>query len=218
MVKRKIIFDKYDTAVYFWTLASWSCPTPEPLTAQVEVLGRIDGPLDVSTALTGDIRYGSRPLDVRLESSEGTRLERKARIDDLVDRLHGQRVKVWVPDDPDHYLVARLSVTPEYNTLAHTAVVIKGTCEPWKYANDETEVAATAKGETPYAVKLPNDRRPVCPSIVVKGSVRIEYNGGSFTLTEGTYKLPDIILTEGENVAQVTGSGSVTFTYRKAVL
>lgn len=218
MLKRKITFDDYDTAVHFWTLAAWSCPTPEPVTNLVDAPGRVDGPLDFSTALTGDIRYSTRPLEVRLESSEGSRLDRQARIDDLVNRFHGQRVNVWLPDDASRYLVARLSVFPEYNDLAHAAVVITGTCEPWRYDNQETVVSVTAQGEEVQVVTLTNDRRPVCPMIDVLGEVRVEYNGGSFALSEGLYKLPDIILTKGENVVHVFGTGSATFTYRKAVL
>jgi hypothetical protein len=218
MLKRKILLNDYNTAEHFWTLAGWSCPTPEPVTNLVEVPGRVDGPLDASTALTDDIRYTTRPLEVRLESSEGTRLERKARIDDLVRLFHGQRVMVWGPDDAEHYLVARLSVKPEYNDLAHAAVVVTGTCEPWLYANDETQVSVAVESEELQAVTLSNDRRPACPMITVTGEVRVEHNGSSFTLSEGVYKLPDVVLVQGENVVQVAGAGSATFTYRKAVL
>lgn len=369
MIKRKIIIDDYDTAEHFWTLAGWSCPTPEPVTELVDVPGRIDGPLDASTALADDIRYASRPLEARLESSEGTRQERKVRIDELVARFHGQRVKLWGPDDEGRYLMARLSVVPEYNDLAHAAVVVTGTCEPWLYDNEETHVGvllcgknifdnqnlvtiirnygeaqpidtgvrclvknpitwtydllkvapievlvgktitlsykATASGantprvclgycsadgdvrvqkaislgysdslslsvepsalvdckyvglwlysnhtgtsvegdyidfvnlqievgdtatdyeaysagtSSPQTVTLTNDRRPVCPLITVQGEVGVEYNGGSFALSDGAYKLPDVMLTPGENVVQVSGTGAAAFTYRKAVL
>lgn len=218
MIKRKIIIDDYDTAEHFWTLAGWSCPTPEPVTELVDVPGRIDGPLDASTALTDDIRYTTRPLEVMLETSEGTRQERQTRIDELIARFHGQRVKVWGPDDAGHYLVGRLSVVMEYNDLAHAAVGITGTCEPWKYDNEETVVSVSVASEEPQAVTLTNDRRPVCPAITVQGAVNVEYKGSSFALSDGAYNLPDIILTKGENVVQVSGSGAATFTYRKAVL
>lgn len=218
MIKRKIIFDDYDTADHFWTLASWLCPEPEPVTNLIDVPGRIDGPLDASTALTDDIRYGTRPLEARLESSEGTRQERQSRINELVNRFHGQRVRVWGPDDAGRYLVARLSVTPEYNDLAHAAVVVTGACEPWKYDNEETVVSVAVEGEEPQAVNLTNDRRPVSPVIIVKGSVNVVYKGSSYALSEGTYKLADIMLNQGDNELHVTGTGAAAFTYRKAVL
>lgn len=367
MQKRKIIIDDYDTAEHFWTLAGWSCPTPEPVTELVEVPGRIDGPLDASTALTDDIRYTSRPLEVMLETSEGTRQERQARIDELIARFHGQRVKVWGPDDAGHYLVTRLNVVPEYNDLAHAAVAVTGTCEPWKYDNEETHVGALLCGknlintaelstgysngttlssldtgiratwaagefaystlkllplamlegkrltlscniatesnaapsvrigyasadtivrksvdvltqsgsitfdvkspgpeyqllilwlysnngtktseltkgdyvdytnlqleisdtatdyeayvaESPKVVTLPNDRRPACPTITVQGEVNVAHNGNSYALSDGVYKLPDIVLTKGGTEVQVSGTGAAAFTYRKAVL
>lgn len=367
MLKRRIIFDDYDTAANFWTLASWSCPEPEPVTDLVEVPGRIDGPLDFSTVLTDDISYNSRPLDVRLESSEGTRLERKARIDNMVNKLHGQRVKIWLPDDANRYLVGRLSVVMEYNDMAHAAVNVSATCEPWKYDNEETHVGAllcgknifdnqnlvsilsnqgkaepidtgvrsivknpstwaydllkvapievlvdktitlkytaTASGAntprvcigycnedgnvrtqkvisqeyndslrmtvesdaladckyvcmwlysnhtgtskagdyidytnlqleiggratdyepytvvSPQLINLTNDRRPVCPMITAHGEVNVSHNGASYALSDGIYKLPDILLKAGATPLQVSGTGAVAFTYRKAVL
>ncbi|MBO5123423.1 MAG: hypothetical protein J6B99_09735 [Oscillospiraceae bacterium] len=139
--KRKIIFDDYDTAANgLWTLAAWALSDAEPVTNFIDVPGRLDGPLDASTALTGDIQYSPRTLEATLESSEGTRLEREERIDYMVNKLHGQRVKIWLPDDADHYLVGRLRIKKEYNDLAHAAVKVTGTCEPWRYENDETVV------------------------------------------------------------------------------
>lgn len=218
MQKRKIIINDYDTATYFWTLASWSCPTPSPVTNMVNVTGRVDGPLDFSTVLTGDIMYNTRTLTARLESSEGSRLDRQARIDYMINRFHGRKVKVWLPDDPDHYVIGRLDVKQEYNDLAHAAVNLTAVCEPWKHATEETAVSVAVQESTPQMVTLVNDRRPACPVITVTGEVNVEHKGGRFALSDGTYKLPDIVLTQGDNELQVSGAGSVTFTYRKAVL
>ena len=216
--KRKIIFDDYDTAVNgLWTLAACRLSEATPVTSLVEIPGRVDGPLDLSTALTGDIRYQPRTLEVTLESSEGTRQDRKKKIDYMVNKLHGQRVKIWLPDDGLHYLLGRLSITEEYNDLVHASVRVTATCEPWRYDNDESVGNVTlTSGATD--IELPNDRRPVCPVITVQGSLKLVYEGSTYNLSSGTYTLPDLLLKQGGQTVKVSGSGSVTFTYRKAVL
>jgi hypothetical protein len=218
MQKRKIIFDTYDTvADGLWTLASCVLGDAEPQEILLDIPGRLDGPLDASEALTGDVQYDPRPLEVLLESSEGTRQERKARIDAMVNRLHGRRVAVWLPDDPDHYVIGRLSVKPQYNDLAHAAVQVSATCEPWRYATDETEVTVAVENNT-QEVNLENDRRRTYPTAVVQGAVTVSYGGHSLSLGEGSHVLTGIPLGQGDHVVTVSGTGSVTFTYRRAVL
>jgi hypothetical protein len=219
MQKRKIIFDTYDTAADgLWTLASCVLGDAEPVTTLLDIPGRLDGPLDASEALTGDIQYGPRPLEVTLESSEGTRLERKARIDYMVNLLHGRRVPVWLPDDPGHYVIGRLSVRPQYNDLAHAAVQVSATCEPWRYATEETEVTVEVGGSH-KDITLTNDRRKVYPTATVVGEIEVtDEKGHSFALGEGTHLLTGLPLGLGNHVVTVFGMGSVTFTYRRAVL
>lgn len=216
--KRKIIFDNYDTAVDgLWTLAACVLSDAEPVTNFIDVPGRLDGPLDASTALTGDVLYKPRVLEVTLESSEGTRLEREARINQMVDTLHGRRAQIWLPDDDAHYLAGRLRVQKNYNDLAHAAVTVTATCEPWRYENDETVYEVTVAGDTTTVV-LENARRPVCPMLAVQGEVQLEYDGSSYALSEGTYQLPSLYITQAGQIVNIAGNGSVTFTYRKAVL
>ena len=146
--KRKILFNNYDTAVDgLWTLAACVLGDAEPVTNYISVPGRLSGPIDASTALTGDVLYNSRTLSARLESSEGTRQEREERINQMVHQLHGQRVQIRLPDDETHYLVGRLSIKREYNDLAHAAVAVSAVCEPWRYENEDTFVAAWLCGK-----------------------------------------------------------------------
>ncbi len=368
--KRKVILNSYDTAVDgLWTLAACELSDAEVVTNYIDVPGRLDGPLDASTVLTGDVTYKPRTLSLQLESSEGTRQEREARIDYMVNKLHGQRVKIWLPDDAAHYLVGRISVKKEYNNLAHAAVTVSAVCEPWRYENEETfgsallcgknlldnqnlhpvihnygsaetidtgvrsvntrgstwayvllrvlpievlagktitvNYTATASGantprfalgycsadgevraqthtslaytdtvtmlvearfladcdyvgiwlysnhtgtavegdyidytnlqvevgteateyeayeagaSSPQEVILTNARRPAIPLLTVQGEVRLEYDDSSYALSEGTYQLPAIQLRQEEHTVKVSGTGTVTFTYRKAVL
>ncbi len=221
--KRTIILGDYDTAAHgLWTLTAWEFPEPDPVENLVQVPGRIQGPLDLSTALTGgEPRYSSRPLSITLESSEGTREARGARISDMVNRLHGQRLQIILPDHPNHYAVGRLSVRMLYNDPAHASVEVLGTCEPWLYARDETAVPLTATTAEQAATLRNSGAMPVVPLVTISGAsaaVQLRYGVNSWTLSAGDYKLPALRLTPGDHVIYYSGAGTASITYREAVL
>ena len=223
MQKRTIKLDDYDTAAHgLWTLSAWDFPAPEPVQNLVHVPGRIAGPLDLSAVLTnGEPRYSSRSLLATLESSEGTREARSARIAELVNRFHGQRVNIVPPDHPDHYAVGRLAVRELYNDLSHAAAEVSGVCEPWLYAMDETAVQLTAATAEKSATLRNAGAMPVTPLVVVSGSgvsFMLRYGENSWSLSAGTYKLPALRLTPGDHVVRYSGTGSASITYREAVL
>lgn len=242
MEKRTVKMGDYDTAANGWTLAAWEFPEPEVVTNLVEVPGRAQGPLDLSTALTGETRYGSRSLSVTLETSEGDRLARDAQISALVNQLHGQRVDIVLPDKTTHYAVGRLAIETLYSDMAHASVQVSGVCEPWLYAAEETEVSGGVSADaetTSTTVELVNSGLlTVVPVIEVSKlklgdaetvSIILTYSppgaalvGYSVTLSEGEYRWPALRLTPGTHTVTVThssgGMAKVAFTYREAVL
>lgn len=224
MEKRTIKLGDYDTAADgLWTLTDWEFTEPDPETNLVSVPGRSRGPLDLSTVLTdGEPRYGSRPLSISLESSEGDRMAREARISAMVNQLHGRRVNIVLPDHPLHYAVGRLTVETKYNDIAHASVEVKGTCEPWLYAAKETvvQVEATTEEQT---LRLRNAGvMTVVPVLEVEAEtddyIRIGYGTASLALSAGTHTWPTLLLTPGDHVITYSGAGTLTITYREAVL
>lgn len=220
MTKRGLIIGNYNTAAELWTLTELVFGDPVQETNYVDVPGRRQGPLDLSAALTdGDPVYGSRPLTATFESSEGTRLEREARISAMVNDLDGLRFNIVLPDDPHHYIVGRVSVAKLYNDLAHASVKVTATCEPWRYNEAETVVALTAAATTKTATLLNSGRLAVVPLLEVRGGdVVLVYGAYSWGLSAGAYALPDLLLQRGDNVVTYSGAGALTFTYREAVL
>lgn len=222
MEKRKIVFGSYDTALQGpWTLTNWELDSVSIRANYVEVPGR-DGDLDLSTALTDGVpRYGNRNLTVSLECSEGTRLEREAMINTMINWLDGWRLNIILPDDPDHYLTGRVHVAREYNDPAHAAVTVTSVCDPWRYNARETVVKLTAR-ETEQEALLTNDgRRTVVPLLLIEGegaSVSLKFGTASWVLSAGSYQLPDLVLNQGGDVIKYSGTGSLTFTYQEAVL
>lgn len=219
MVKRQLIIDGYRTAEDgLWTMSACKITKAPQVQGFTDVPGRF-APLDLSTTPTnGEPYYTSATLDVVLESSEGTRQERQARIDEMVNRLDGYTVKVVHPDHPNHYLVARVQVTPDYNDWAHCSVLVSGVCEPWLYACTEKVVTCNAT-TAEQTVDLTNSGRlSLSPRVTVTGEVTLTYGSNVQVLTAGHYTLPWLHLTPGPHSLSCTGSGTVTFTYREAVL
>lgn len=219
---RKMTFGSYDTQLHGpWTLAQLELTPAQHRQLFVEVPGR-DGELDLSTVLTdGSPRYGNRVLTAILERSDGSRETREAAITDMINQLDGWRMDIELPDDPAHYMTGRVSVARNYNDLAHAAVTVTATVDPWKYSKHETVHRVTATTEE-KAFRLTNGgRRAVVPTIEITGSeanVLLKYEATSWALNAGTHQIPDLVIPPGGIEIRFSGSGVVSFTYREASL
>lgn len=224
MEKRKIIIGTYDTVEHGqWTLTGWTLSRAAAMESYVDIPGH-SGPLDLSTALTdGEPYYGSREFTATLETSEGSRLEREQRINDMINNLDGWRHNIVLPDDPTHYITGRIRVEKVYNDPAHAAVLVTAICDPWRYNFTETVVTIAAAAEERVVVLTNEGRRSVVPRVkVTDGDVRLKYIADTQELTwalmPGEYTLGDIYLKSGTASLTYSGVGKVTFTYREAVL
>lgn len=227
MKKRTARIGDYDTAVYGWTLTSCALSAPEQKTNYVERTGG-DGSWDLSTVLTGGIpRYKDRTLTITLENSQGDRAAREKIISTMVNRLDGLEWPIVVPDHPDHYLLGRVHVAVEQNSLAYAAITVTATCQPWLFKARETvvELDAPITASTDAATfYIRNDgRKVVTPVLTVNGKANLKFNGvNSETLTTGTYTWPVLQLVPGLNELMYTGayngSDTLKLAYREAVL
>ena len=225
-LKRQLIIDDYKTAeTGLWTLSSCKITKATQVQNFVSVPGRFS-PLDLSTASSDGVPYyGNASLDAVLESSEGTRAERAERITKMINRFDGYSVQITHPDFPNHYLVGRIQVTKEYNDPVHCAVKVSAVCEPWLYNANETVVTVTLTTTEQTAALQNAGRLAVVPKVDVTGEATLTYGTITQTLSTGTYYLPDLYLTPDGGPLQpavhnvsCSGSGTVTFTYREAVL
>lgn len=224
MQKRTIVIGTYDTARDgLWVLSSLSLQKATAYESYTDVPGH-SGPLDLSTVLTdGEPFYESRQLEVVLESSEGTRMEREERINQMVNQLDGWRFHITLPDDPLHYLDGRVGVEKLYNDPAHASVRITATCDPWRYSNAPTVVGLVASSTEQTAYLVNTGRLSVVPTITVTGGeVRLVFHTReqelSWALSPGEYILSDIYLKTGSSPLRYSGSGKATLSYREAVL
>jgi len=68
---------------------------------------------------------------------------------------------------------------------------------------------------------LTNARKRAVPLVTIEtaNSMGIVYGTENvWELASGSYMLPELELTEGENFVTVTGTGTITFTWREGVL
>lgn len=217
-MERFFLLDKVNTW-YDWRsyLTAKDVTPPEPKTNYVELDG-MSGTLDLSESLTGNITYEDRTITATFWTCEGSFKERERLLRKVVSSLHGKKIKIVEPDDPSHYFYGRVKVKSRQNILPYAEYSIEAICEPWRYAIEDTVRTVKVSGDTTSVVIHNNGVKTVCPDIAVTGSVEISYNGGSTTLTDGSYKISDIRLYQGSNIVEVSGVGTVTFTYKEADL
>lgn len=219
MKKRTVKIGDYDTAQHGWTLNRCNLQDPVLKENYVEKPGG-DGAWNLTTTVTGGVpRYTNRSLDIRLECSEGDREHRENLINELVNGFDGLEWPIVIPDRPDHYLTGQVRVAVEYSDLAHAAVTITATCEPWLYRARESIVELTTTGTAQRVLIRNSGRRAVVPELTVGGNVKLRFGIFSTTISSpGVYEWSPLLLTPGLHELEYTGNGALTITFREGVL
>ena len=215
---RYFILDKFNTW-YDWrlTLTAKDVTPPEPKTNYVSLDG-VSGTLDLSEALTGEVAYNDRTVRASFWTSEGTFMERVALLGEITQALHGKKVQIIEPDDPEHYFMGRIRITEQAVDQVHAEFSIEAICDPWRYAVNETERRVEADPDGVDVVIHNNGVKTLCPDIFASGLMTMYYMGASVPLEEGSYRIADLKLRQGVNRISLYGRGVVTFTYREAGL
>lgn len=92
-----------------WQLIPTAKPTfpmPEPQLKFVEVPG-MDGSYDISNYLTNEIKYSDRKATFQFKALE-TASDWDSRCSEIGSFLHGQKLKIFLEDDPDYYYEGRV--------------------------------------------------------------------------------------------------------------
>ena len=218
-MERYFILDKINT----WydcrlILTAKDITPPEPKTNYVEING-MSGSLDLSESLTGEITYKDRKITATFWTDNGTRKEREKLLRDIRIALHGRKIKIIEPDDQEHYFYGRVKIKSESNISSYAKFSIECTCDPWRYALNDTVRSVDVISENVTNVIINNNGiKTLSPIITVTGNIKITYNDIETNLSDGDYKISDIKLRHGANIIGVSGVGTVTFTYKEADL
>lgn len=190
--------------------------TPEVKMKTRELADR-DGILDYTDALLGVPAYGTRELSFTFEYLDS--LEEWTQIfGEIRNMLHGRRMKIFEPDDLHYYYLGRVTVgDPSGGRVKVFSVDV--TADTWKYkATGETTVTEAVTASK--TIILPNDWRPVSPTITTTGAVTFEFGGVNYSIAgAGTFQFPKIRLAYGANYFTiVSGSGEITFKYQEGAI
>lgn len=95
------------------------------------------------------------------------------------------------------------------------------------YTNIQIELGETATEYEAYTpdssaklhnVTLTNGRKTVSPTIICTGEATFNVDGLEFSLSEGTHKVLDFSLEEGETAVTVSGTGAAAIVYQEGAL
>ena len=130
--------------------------------------------------------------------------------------IHGKKMRIILDDDPLFYWMGRCYVSSFKNEKSVGIVEVECDCEPYKYKIVKTTVSQAVSGTT--VIRLTNGRKRAVPTITTTGAMTIAFGGGSWTNSAGTYTIPELELTQGDNYVTVTGVGNITFEWQEGDL
>jgi hypothetical protein len=189
--------------------------SPAVKTKKIDVEGA-DGELDL-TEFFGEPKYEN----VRHKFEFSTIIPQAmfiTQFSDIKNALHGKKLKIILDDEPGAYYVGRLFVSNFTDEKGIGKVTIEADCEPWKYKAAPTVISQTFT-ET-ATITLANARKRAVPEVQIETAdkLRLAFGFNVWDLGAGSYTLPELELVEGENVVEVTGTGTITFTYQEGDL
>ena len=216
----KVFFDGKDTYTeYGLLLASKSISLPEVRTNMIDVPGR-DGLLDASEVLAGEVTYKNRTIKLNLTGVDTVSGKTwTATISDFCNKVHGKRVKITFPEDTTHFYSGRCSVGQVELVKMMQAIPVTVDCDPWKYKNAKTTVSRSDLGTAYKQLSLPNESRPVIPTITVAQDTVLLWGDNTINASAGDHIFPDIRLAAGSNILKAkvaSGTGSISVTYQEA--
>lgn len=176
-----------------------------------------DGSLD-QTEFFGEPKYENRTHRFDF-STLAPAEEFPAVYSNVLNRLHGRKMRIILDDDPLYFYLGRLHVSNFTSEKGVGMINVECDCEPYKYKNEFTVIARVISGT--QTITLTNGRKRAVPEVQVytqSGSMQIEYQGNVWNLSSGSYTLPELELIEGENIITVAGTGTVTFVWQEGDL
>ena len=205
---------KWSHADYGLIVAPYAIPMPEPQTSFVEIPGR-DGALDLSEAF-GTVRYTDRIIPLTLY----TRAPFDTLISTFAADAHGRRMNVIFDRDPTYYYDARVTLEDVERHAGYCELSLECRARPYKMEHFDTTITVLTTGSA--TITLTNTRMPVVPVITVSAGMTLTFTllGKDYTvnLSAGMHTIPYLVLMEGDTEIGITGSGQITFTYRKGAL
>lgn len=179
-----------------------------PKLSYVEIEGA-DGKIDVTKALTEDIKYNNRDVSIKFvkwETSSMEHLENENIVNSIFD---GSQRKLIVGD---WYLEGSFTVNSSLSApLGYYEII--GDCKPYRMNLKESSKTFTVSGTSESFINYA-DRLIVCPMVNVSADMELTLRGAVYALQKGDNMIPDLLLKKGTNTFTLSGNGIATFTWR----
>lgn len=137
----------------------------------------------------------------------------------IKNAIHGRKLRIILDDDPAFFWLGRCKVSEYTSSRNIGAVDVECTCDPYKYKINQTVVTRAIDGAE--TITLTNARKRAVPEVTIKteGTLHIVFQGVNvWDLGSGSFTLPELELVEGDNPVEVSGTGSITFTWQEGAL
>ena len=214
-----------------WGLYLVERPTispPTPKVVYVNVSGA-NGTLDLTEVLSDDVKYEDRQITFKFMV-----LNKREKWSDIysniMDYLQGQKMKIILDEDKAYYYEGRCAVNSWESSKVHSIIVINAIVEPyknerfsslepweWDVFNFETGIVRDYRDIVVDGMKeleIEGTRKPIVPTFIVKGEMKVEFNGREYQLPLGNTRILNIVIKEGKNVLTFKGNGTVSVDYR----
>lgn len=174
---------------------------PEPKTYMVDIPGG-NGVIDLTDSLTGDVLFSTRHQEFTFKLMFPEDFEKvKTQVSNF---LHGKEFDYKITMDPAYTYHGRFSITSYSHEMYDEGklgeIVISITAEPYKMLETKTYVLDAPGGRW---FTFLSGRKPVRPIIETNYPTLIRWKDKVVELGIGTYRLNDVLFTEGSNLIYI---------------
>lgn len=187
---------------------------PDYKKIEVEIEGS-HGVLDY-TETFGGIKYKNRKLSFPFVKPDIVPDGYLSLYSLIQNTIHGKKMQVILDDDPAFFYYGRVTINEWKSSKNLGTIQIEVDAEPFKQSIAETVVSHTVSGNA--NIVLQNDKMPVVPTITTNAEFLIDFGSYNEIYPAGTFQMPELELSEGDNPIYLEGTGTITFRYRKGRL
>lgn len=200
---------------------------PEPQLYTIDIPG-MDGTLDLSEALTGEITYNTRKIT--LEFYSRNKLSSWMNLQSNIwNFMQGKTVQIILDNDKGFYYEGRASIDSTKNGFCGANFVINATVNPykielnsslepwmWDSFNFENGIIREYKElvvDGSLELLVPGRRKTNYLTINSSEDMILTFNDSNFNIRKGSFKYLNIDLKEGDNNLVFTGNGVISIEY-----
>lgn len=196
-----------------WMVDFEEMEAPQPKTNFVDIPAR-SGYLDL-TEVDGTIYYNAVNfvLVCRRICSKSDLILQYSR--QMMNLFNGKQLRVFLNEDT-YYYDARVSVGNFYRDGLVLGLELNVSAFPYRLEANPTEKTFTISGSK--TISLDNDDMPVVPTISASAAMTIanQGTGASYSIQAGSnIILPNLVIPAGGISLDITGTGTIGFTYTK---